>query len=54
MCLLPKAGPEVLLVPLAVREAGAGRLCAADAASVQTPVHFGLVKAKHLRKEYIF
>lgn len=47
-CLLPKTAPEVFLVPLTVRETRAWRLCAADAAAVQTPVHFWLMKAKHL------
>lgn len=46
---LPETAPEIFLVTLAVREARAGRLCAADAAAVQTPVHFWLVEAKHLR-----
>lgn len=46
--LLPKAAPEVFLVPLAVRETGAGGLGPTDAAAVQAPVHFWLVKAKHL------
>ena len=51
MCILPETAPEVFLVPLAVRETGAGRLGTADAAAVQTPIHFGLVKAKHLHAE---
>lgn len=46
--LLPKATPEVFLIALAVCETRAWRLCTADAAAVQTPVHFRLVKAKHL------
>ena len=50
-CVLPKTAPEVLLIALAVRETRAGRLCTADAAAIQTPVHFWLVKAEHLRAE---
>lgn len=49
VCLLPEAAPEVFLVSLAVRETRAWRLCAADTAAVQAPVHFRLMKAKHLR-----
>lgn len=49
--LLPKTAPEVFLIPLAVRETRAGRLCSADAAAIQTPVHLWLMKAKHLHAE---
>lgn len=48
MWLLPKTAPEVLLIALAVSETGAGGLGPTDAAAVQAPVHFWLVKAKHL------
>ena len=47
-CSLPEAAREVLLVAPAVSEARAGRLGAADAAAVQTPVHLRLVEAEHL------
>lgn len=50
--LLPKTAPEVFLIPLAVRETRAWWLCTADAASVQTPIHFRLMKAKHLCAKY--
>lgn len=50
---LPKTAPEVFLVALAVCEARAGGLCPADTASIQTPVHFWLMKAKHLHTEKI-
>lgn len=43
-----KTAPEVLLIALAVSETGAGGLGPTDAAAVQAPVHFWLVKAKHL------
>lgn len=52
MWLLPKTAPEVLLITLAVRETGAGGLGPADAAAVQAPVHFWLMKAKHLRGKW--
>lgn len=48
MWLLPKTAPEVLLIALAVSETRAGGLGPTDAAAVQAPVHFWLVKAKHL------
>lgn len=52
--LLPKTAPEVFLIPLAVCKTRAWRLCSADAAAVQTPVHFWLMKAKHLcAKKYL-
>lgn len=47
--LLPKTAPEVFLITLAVRETRAWGLRPTDAAAVQTPVHFWLMKAKHLR-----
>lgn len=49
MWLLPKAASEVLLIALAVCETGAGGLGPTDAAAIQAPIHFWLVKAKHLR-----
>lgn len=49
--LLPKTAPEVFLIALAVGEAGAGGLGPTDAAAVQAPVHFWLVKAKHLHRD---
>lgn len=52
MGLLPKTAPEVFLIPLTVRETGAGGLGPTDAAAIQAPVHFWLVKAKHLHRNY--